>query len=450
MKHDVLRWVDGVPAGWRWQAVERRPHGWLLHIQDDQGREHAFELQPGPDEHALCRGQRWSVSHRGRVDQPDLARTYVAIARSLLGDEARLEASLEDNAPAAPLPPIERVHWSETELWLRTRGQPGQVAEVLGNLPAHASLMAELYLETPCQQACDFCQQPGRRRQIHHRAGVWARDQARRWRRSLLGSGVFAELARQLANRQPPATLVLTGHDWAADPELPAMLAVLANLPTLGVSLLGPGTALADPALLDAVVGLPNLHSVALTLQSADLQRHDAQVGVPGAAAKVLQALEQLQQRGVRVGVNVVLTTTALPELSGLANLAVTRGFPLSLLGFVPDRGPLDLRSRIPRWDALATVLSEVPAASFRGLQKLSRVPLCAVPAELRDRCDADRSRATRHLPLVCQGCAESGRCAWVADDYLARFGSEGLRPSLPNVAANLGEGPSGSQLGPG
>ncbi|MBI5609015.1 MAG: radical SAM protein [Deltaproteobacteria bacterium] len=448
MNHLELNGVDGLPAGWTWQAVERRPQGWLLRAQDAQGGEHAFELDESPDERALQRGQRWSVSHRGRVDQADLARTYAAIAQGLLRDEARLQQSLESIVLAdVPVPP-RHVHWSETELWLRTRGQPRNVAPLLQSLQAPAPLVAELYLESLCGQACQFCQQPGRRQQVHHRGGVLLRDQLRRWRRSLVGSGVFAELAQRLATREPPATLVLTGHDWAADPELPAMLAILMDLPTLGVSLLGPGTALADPGLLDAVVALPNLRSVAFTLQSADMPRHDAQVGAPGAAAKVLVALERLQQRGVPVGVNVVLTAAALPELQGLVDLAVERGFRLNLLGFVPDRGPLDLRPQIPRWDALAVVLAGLSPKGLEKIERLSRVPQCAVPAELRERCDADRSRATRTPPPVCQGCAAATRCAWIADDYRARFGEAGLRPVT--AAANPAGSPSESPLGPG
>lgn len=330
--------------------------------------------------------------------------------------------------PTAPKSAPKVVRLSETELLLRTRGKPARLVEVLGSQVPGQPLVFELYLETPCQQSCSFCQQPGRRKQLHHRTGELLRGQARRLGRSLVSSGVFAELVRSLALCEPPATVCLTGHDWAADPELPAMLHLLAAQPKLGVSLLGPGAALSEPAVLERVCALPNLQGVTLTLQSADPAHHDQQVGLAGAGAKVLRSIQCLQDRGVRLGINVVVTAAALAELPGLLDWALQQRLRLTLLGFVPDHGPLDLRPAIADWHSLRQVLAGVTGEKLQAIERLSRVPLCAVPESLRGRCDADRSRSTENWPSTCQSCAARSACAGVASDYLERFSAVGLQ----------------------
>jgi hypothetical protein len=257
----------------------------------------------------------------------------------------------------------------------------------------------------------------------------------------LVADGVLAALLDLLASR-PGSLLTLLGDDWAAHPEREAWLALLQRDHGVRIGLLGPGTALADPALRAVVANVAQLDHVTLTLQArpdteAGRACHDAVVGQVGAAALLDAAIGPLQSLGVPLAIASVVVRQSVPQLPGLLAYCAERGLQVALSGFVPDRCDLPAwqpAQHMARADEVLQALHTAGPLATQVLTRLAGLPLCAMPTSLH-------SRAARQWPSTdtepwqpgdfgpCDRCARKGACPRVPASYAAAFAAQGLVP---------------------
>lgn len=242
---------------------------------------------------------------------------------------------------ALPRPSARDRHWYVEDESLRRTLREGGAAAVSARLaaeiPPGTKGEVRVYLVAPCAQSCAFCADAHARRRPSRRAlatirgalGIEAPYDAR-------VDGVIA-LLDAVAARAPEVVAQVTGHDWARHPRLDRVLARLEREPLVPVTLVGPGTALADPALAARVAALPWLRGIRVTVLSADAAVHDEIVGAPGAWEAVTRAVGHLTGAGVALRVNVVLTARNAEGLGETLAWIEARGLRAALLGFVPD-----------------------------------------------------------------------------------------------------------------
>lgn len=291
-----------------------------------------------------------------------------------------------------------------------------------------------VYFETYCAQACEFCELPrlrasGADEAVHRQLVALHRRGG-----DVVSSGFFDALCDAVAARTPTPALTVIGHDWTRHLHLERIFARLERETVVRVRLEGPSTALAHPRLAARIAALPTLDGVTLTLESIDAAVHDAIVGAPGACARVMAAIGELQSRGVRVHVNCVVTARAVPGLPALLAWLAARRVTVTLLGFLPDRvaegwdGAL-----LPPVDAVRASLSRASPQSLLAVVQVSGLPLCAVPEALVPRVSAEwQSPVREHRVFAppCDRCSSRRRCGAVTEGYLAHHGDAGLRPT--------------------
>ncbi len=329
---------------------------------------------------------------------------------------------VRESALAAPL---YRMDAAKRKTWLAD--------QLATHGPPSAAIHLQLYLEGRCQQRCQFCTVPLERDR--------PQDGPQPPQARLVADGVLAALLDLLASR-PGSLLTLLGDDWAAHPEREAWLALLQRDHGVRIGLLGPGTALADPALRAAVANVAQLDHVTLTLQArpdteAGRACHDAVVGQVGAAALLDAAIGPLQSLGVPLAIASVVVRQSVPQLPGLLAYCAERGLQVALSGFVPDRCDLPAwqpAQHMARADEVLQALHTAGPLATQVLTRLAGLPLCAMPTSLH-------SRAARQWPSTdtepwqpgdfgpCDRCARKGACPRVPASYAAAFAAQGLVP---------------------
>ena len=440
-----------MPVDWRRQlSVTSVPNGMAWSFVDDVGKRHELQVVRG-EVRALVRRGDYGFSYRGTASEADTER-YRALFESLDAtprEWARAIEAAKANHERREEPSRAVVFIDEVELVARARASLLRPRDVirrwLRRIPDDEAIEVHLYFHHPCAQACEFCEQPLALKTVRGRAVAGLASVAYARGSDAVGLGLFNALLEVLSARAPGSSLCVTGHDWCSHPRLGQILERLAAQPRLPVRFLGPSTALSDVDLAKRVGALPNLERVTLTLQSADPQRHDASTGAPGAAKRVMTAIDNLIAERVTLEINVVLTRRSTADLPALMRWADGRGVQLQLLAFWPDRGHTDaFAPSVARMDDVRRALesaSEVETV----IDSISVLALCAVPARLRSRVSPawpGQRREARVYGPACASCGLRRGCPGVPQTYEARHGWVGLVPDAhPNADDGFTQG---------
>jgi len=288
-----------------------------------------------------------------------------------------------------------------------------------------------LYFEARCAQACEFCAQFVQREKPLHRAIVLFDDRFERLTGDLATSGALDALLAACERHQPPVAVTITGHDWLRHPSHDAIIAALERRPLLPKRLLGPHTALSDAGLARRVAAIPGLQAVALTLQAADADAHDAMAGRAGAFREVTSAIERLSAEGVFVEINTVLTRRAVEHLPRLLTWLAEREQKASLAAFAPEPLVPNPDRLQPANSLVRRALIEQSDAAHTVLSSLVGVALCAVPSSLHRRTFKTVAAGlfTPANASACARCTMGGRCSGVSESYLRAQGEGDLIP---------------------
>ncbi len=268
------------------------------------------------------------------------------------------------------------VHFAE-----RRRGgqQTAQIArELMREWFPEGRGELHVFLESHCQQKCEFCEWAQTRDTLPGRQGETLAELARTGDDLVASGGLEALLDEAAA--APAVSLTMTGYDWLRHAQLDRILSALERRPTLLKAVQGPPTALLDEKLRARVTALPGLVAIRTTLQSSDPAAHDEMVGRPGAGREIFQVLERLDPRLVEL--SLVLTRRSVATLSSTVRWAAARGLALKLQTFMPEKGLLDAAALIPEEEALRAALEAIDAPE--GVAGVRGVPAALVPARLR------------------------------------------------------------------
>lgn len=290
-------------------------------------------------------------------------------------------------------------------------------------LPIAGRRFVELRINRTCNERCRFCNTPADSPTIA--PGPEA---------------VLAQIAE--AARAGCRDLLLSGRETTLDPRLPEYLAAAraAGIATRRVQT--NGTTLGHRPLLDRLVGA-GMNAVELSLHTLDPDTFEALIGPRALLGHATAGLDALAAApGVAVTVVVVLTAHNAAEVPALVATIATRwphvrGLVLSPVAPVGDgAGALDL---LVPYEVLGPIVGDaLRTAAARGLAASvparCGLPPCALPADVRDRHDALRSRGApiepgKHKPPGCAACALDRVCGGAWTRYLERHGAGALVP---------------------
>ena len=169
-----------------------------------------------------------------------------------------------------------------------------------------------------CNLACRHCYSAS----INHRyPGELSDDEAHAFIDDLVG--------------MPASALLLSGGEPTQHPGLPRF-ARQASDGGLRVTLSTNGTRCADEAYADAIAE-SGLQYVGISFDGTGVH-HDDFRGVDGAYVSALRGARNLTERGVRVGLRMTLTASAVPHLEDVLDLVVDEGFARACFyHFVPS-----------------------------------------------------------------------------------------------------------------
>lgn len=436
---------SGLPADWQLRRVERRGDDLLLTLACADA-EVALDARRSPNPRAPWQAGGWSLTYRGSA--PAVA-TLGGAGRALVQLlacqwPAGLPAAAPSHAAVPRQPPLPKASgfWREDK-WLQQlaltgpRGWQPAVQHALDAIaPAPSPVHLQLYLQGDCGQRCVFCTVPLQRDQ---------RPQPAQDALRLVADGALLVLLHSLAAR-PGSVLTLLGDDWANHREQSAVLQQLREAPAVRVGLLGPGTALDDPALRAQVLALPNLAHLTVTLQGQPdapegAAVHDRVVGQVGAAARLATAITALLTAGCKPAVATVLVAPSLPGLGSLLLWCAERGLEVAASGFVPDRCDLPAwtpGAYLPSAAQLYAALDALPETAAAALVRISGVPRCAVPERLAavwsghwPSAEVEPWQYPADAP--CHTCRARTVCKGVPQSMALRHGTLGLR-ALPSA----------------
>ncbi|MFT6395473.1 MAG: hypothetical protein ACJAYU_000215 [Bradymonadia bacterium] len=145
-------------------------------------------------------------------------------------------------------------------------------------------------------------------------------------------------------------------------------------------------TATTRPAILERLRTLPNPLAVELTLLSQNADVHDDIVGLRGAHAENVAAIEAFEDLEVRVTISVVVLPANVGELpalirhwSGRQSTWLTLYHPEGSKSYLDDWKTLVLSPLIVSGSAFRESLSRLDASDLRDTSA-SRIPVCWVP----------------------------------------------------------------------
>ena len=248
-------------------------------------------------------------------------------------------------------------------------------------------------------------------------------------------------------------SLIVSGGEPTLDPGLPAMLARARAL-GFGAVTLETNAVLAGRDGLGSRLRDAGLTAALVSLHSGEPAVSDALTRAPGTHGATLRGVEALLAAGLQVGLNAVLTGTALATLVELPRF-VARSFGRSLaLGLtlsypVAPFARARLREVLPEPTRLRALLAQTieqacaEGLALRGLDGPCGPPLCAFAADRRVTAGkvVPAPVGFRRHASACARCAVRAACFGVSDDTLALFG-EGcvlpvaVRPDGPEETA--------------
>jgi hypothetical protein len=207
------------------------------------------------------------------------------------------------------------------------------------------------------------------------------------------------------------------------------------------VSLVTPGTTLAEPGVIDALVASALPLHLAVTLHGPDAAAHDRVAGLAGAFDRLVRGLELCRHAGLPVQIGHVLTAPAVDALPFTLRRAAELAPSVHLLFFAPEPAHRSaeavrrgfLASNLAHPEILRRALGAHGALIEETVQVLEGFPLCLVPAALQDRARNDphsRPDPPPRPPEACARCAAHGvRCAGPEHGLLLTHGDRWLEP---------------------
>lgn len=306
----------------------------------------------------------------------------------------------------------------------------------------------ELFLGYACNERCLFC------------------SQEFAWRKQPFLA--FDEAARRVyrAFSDGARVLVVNGGEPTLYDGLERLLAFARKTGFAELHIQTNGLRLAEPAYALALVRA-GLTLARFSIHGHTPALHDAQTQVPGSFAKAWAGLEALRDRGVAVGVNLVLNRLNAPALAEACGWFIDHGAPDVGLIFPLYEGDMafyEERTRLTLTEAAAAVRAAFSEFRRRGVEPpfLLNIPPCVLPgyegrilrwgrdsAAVYDRGRTllvdpedyrlDRPEQAKDLsasavegkakPASCAPCVYAARCHGYERRYLERFGAGELKP---------------------
>jgi len=449
--HPVLARL--APAAYGPLVATAVAEGVVLVVSESDQR-FAFELFPATSERdRFCESDGVAISYfmeASSAGEAELAEACPAWARALSGSGSEILAVIDELNRVAEAPPDrDNEKWSGepiqiTEQWLSSQPlPPDDAVRALFASRDEAPPSAQLYLDTPCAQACIFCGY-AKSRLGDTEAFRELSNQLGRWNASDEGNIVSAATAAldELRKRVPAGHLFLTGNDCLRHPHIDALLALFAEEHEVPIGFSGPLTRLSEPEMAEAVASLPTLSQVTISLFSLDPAVHEATTGAPGSHAEVLAAIDNLIARGVSTDVNVVVTQRNLAELPDLLTFLAERGAKLQLNPVFAERSDYAESSLLlqPTWPLeellvspveLRASLDRAPVSTLAQVTWITAAADCALPHLLRTkRGTLGFNTAVAFVFLdSCEGCARRDGCVGVGPDVARMWGEAGVAP---------------------
>jgi radical SAM protein with 4Fe4S-binding SPASM domain len=229
-------------------------------------------------------------------------------------------------------------------------------------------VLSEIALTYRCSLSCDFC---------YAGCGVGALPEA--WSEDRVMSDDEVCRVLEIIERDARCPSVsFTGGEPTLRPGLPRLVSHAKRL-GLKVNLISNGQHLGE-RLTNELAGA-GLDSAQLSLEGPTAEIHDAQVQRPGAFARLWEAVERLQARGVRVHTNTTLTRRNLPHAAAVVDLVADRGLPRLTMNLVIPCGTAgtDPNTGVPYSEIGDHVLRLRDRAEERGVELVwySPLPLC-------------------------------------------------------------------------
>lgn len=282
-----------------------------------------------------------------------------------------------------------------------------------------------------CNQACRFCDQEALRA-AHGEASPEA---------------VEASILR-LPHRQG---LVLAGGEVTLRADLLDVLGIARRAGFQRIAVQTNGSVLAAPGAA-AALRAAGLTDVALALHAPNAAVHDWLTRTPGSFKRTVAAARRCTAAGLGLRVNTVLTRTGAPLLAETVGVAGALGARSvrAHVGREVGAATADARMLLPRWELLPEpIRAAAERARADGVElDVVGLPPCVAPdllALLGDRRDVawtDRESALQTeaaappiWPAPCNACTLRPICPGVNPAYVARWGSEELRPAGPQPA---------------
>ena len=284
----------------------------------------------------------------------------------------------------------------------------------------------EIRLTHRCNEACPFCN-----------SSRWAENQFE-------GVGEV-ETAIRSGVGLGARSVAFTGGEPSLVPELPRYVRLARSL-GLDVEVQTNGILVGDVRWWerfrapDGLSVFPN--RLLISLHTQHPERMKSLTGVAGTLERKLASATLAHQRGVRVGVNFVLSRLNLDELPDFPSFLVESlgTWPRLMISVAAATGRArNVPGLVLRIDEVAEPLqAALAAATAMGLNVVvpegCGVPICAAP--MFSGCFSASWKGGRgSLPpgnvkgLGCGGCAFSRMCSGVTAEYAAVFGTEGLLP---------------------
>lgn len=424
----------------RLERVRRENQIFVLDFVDNSGVALCIDFWDKSIERKAFRvGRRLAFAYRpnalARVDS-DLISWVIGV---LCAEEERLAAWSASYVEPPKIQPIAGRPLFLRETWLvlnivRVLPRSGSVARatqtVLDEVLERAGQTddVQIYFETRCAQACEFCEEPRIRDKLPSRAVTRLLVVQHELKLDLVSSGAFEALIDAIAARG--LRLTLSGHDWTRHPHREELLRILERRPGLRLRLQGPSLAFDSLELARRVAALPSLECILTTLQSIEAAEHDAMVGARGAHARLLQALDNLEHLNVRTQLSLVLTRRALRSLPATLRYLRQRAWTIELSAFVPDQAMGDVHDKLAPIDELKGAMEAAMPEAQETIRSLVGVPICAVPEALQNKVALvlrTDKRAPAEYGAKCADCCVRSACSGVPAGYIRALGERGM-----------------------
>lgn len=291
----------------------------------------------------------------------------------------------------------------------------------------------ELFLNYACSAKCPFCYNPPITQEL--------------LRLDLSFEQAAASLYK--AAKAGLTRLNLHGGEVTLRDDLPKLLALARKLGFSEITLVTNGIRLGIPEYVESLVASGLTH-VRISVHAADAKTHDEIVAIPGAYEKVLQAVANVRDAGIPLGLNFVIIKKNVAKLPAFTSYFCGElGVDDVIVYFPHLRGMMALNA-----DAQAPTYAEaapfVRKAAARPGVLLANFPPCALP-ELAgrmldwardDHAPGDMThpegfsegigemKDEQRAPVpACASCALEPRCLGVEREYVARYGAGEFAP---------------------